>query len=217
MGGMRRGDTRQKAARAAAAAEDTEMQMNTEVTPPQDPVVQVVANRPPTTLHLDFGGVTGDGQHFITSILQCGNPEEVAHKTVGSIGTVNIQLQRHEREIGALMDQGVKNERGLTQVAKEIRDEMADDKGNVVFCRRSIVEFKEGLEAAQKEIKTLKDANETLKDAIETLKDANETLQKEMKAQYLVMQNVVKEVIGNKGVDITQASPPKSYPQEQLF
>lgn len=219
------------------------MQMNTEDTPAQDPVVQVVATKPTTTLHLDFGGVTDDGQQFVTSILQCGNPAEIAQwvedntgetdahaqalvaiqanstgeyasKTVGSIGTVNYQLQQHEHEIAVLMGQGIKNEKAVVDVAKDIREEIEAERGNVTFCRRTLVDFEKQLKG---ETKARQDEIKTLKDEIKTLRDANETLQKEMKAQYLVMQNVVKKVTGEGDNEITQASPPRSYPQEQFF
>ncbi|KAI7783367.1 hypothetical protein LA080_011928 [Diaporthe eres] len=186
-------------AKAAEAAqqhqEDIEMQMNVDNAAEHDLAIQP-AIQPTSTLFLDFGGSTDDGQQFVTSLLKCESLEAVAEwgkentgswdatdqalnaieatsageyasKTAGSIGTVNFQLQRHEHEIMVNEHMGNENKIAIDQMREDIKTE----RGNVRACQKFVADFEKDLKTLQKDVKTVQNDFKALQNNVEAMQE----------------------------------------------
>lgn len=178
-----------------------QMQMNVDNPPVQELAVQP-ANLPTSTLFLDFGGVTDEGEQYVKSILKCENLEQLVKwaedktnaqdaadqalravearsageyisKTAGSIGTVNYQLQRHEHEIGVNEYMGIENQAAICQIREDIKTE----RGNLRAYQKFTSGLDKDVKALQKDVKVLQKAAEKPQETKEALQQQDEKLQ----------------------------------------
>lgn len=248
-----------------------QMQMNIDNSPAQELIIQP-ANQPAPTLFLDFTGSTDDGQQYVTSILQCENPEDIvkwgvehtgAHdatvqalsameatsageyvsKTVGSIGTVNHQLQRHEHEILVNEHLGTENKLAVDGIREDIKTE----RGNLRACQRFVADLDKDVKIIQmdaktveKDIKNVQDNFKTVQndvkivqnsfeaiqqelksrqketEVLKMLQDQNEMLKQEVKIHGLILESILKKVSSGDDEEIQQVSFPNGTPSQHV-
>lgn len=215
-----------------------QMQMNVDNSPAQELAIQP-AQQLTSTLFLDFGGSTDDGQQFVTSLLKCESLEDVAEwgkantgsrdatdqalnaieatsageyasKTAGSIGTVNFQLQRHEHEIMVNEHMGNENKIAIDQMREDIKTE----RGNVRACQKFVADFEKDLKTLQNNVETMQEEFKLFRRATEVhsekVQKQFEVMNQENKIQSLVLQSLAKSVTGKDDEEMEQASFPKS-------
>ncbi|KAK7707979.1 hypothetical protein SLS64_006801 [Diaporthe eres] len=211
-------------AKAAEASqqhqEDVEMQMNIDNAAEQELAIQP-ANQLTSTLFLDFGGSTDDGQHKENTgswdatdqafnAIEATSAGEYASKTAGSIGTVNFQLQRHEHEIMVNEHMGNENRIAIDQMREDIKTE----RGNVRACQKFVADFEKDLKTLQNNVETMQEEFKLFRRATEVhsekVQKQFEVMNHENKIQSLVLQSIAKSVTGKDDEEMEQASFPKS-------
>ncbi|KKY33393.1 hypothetical protein UCDDA912_g06616 [Diaporthe ampelina] len=203
--------------------------LNLDNVPVQELITQPF-NQPISTLFLDVRGSTDDGQQYgvehigaedatvqALNAMEAGSAGEYISKTVGSIGTVNHQLWRHEHEILVNEHLGIENKVAVGEILEDIKTK----RGNLWGCQKFVVGLDKDVKTihldgcaknVQKDVKTVQNnfeaVQQELKTKIKMLQDQKEMVWQEIQVQRFLIQSTFKKTTGGDDDEIDQINQP---------